>query len=199
VPVERQHQRKKRRKSCCAWKKSCTSALSAGKGNHALRAIRLTRGAQVAYRPIGSFLFLGPTGVGKTEMRGRSHSYSAPTGSHPLRYVGVHGEALGLQAIGSPRATWATRRRPVLTERVKRSPYSVVLLDEIEEGASRCLHICSRFSRTAVDRRSGNTVDFKNVILIMTRTSARAICKRSRAWLRSDREDIVSDKGVEEL
>jgi ATP-dependent Clp protease ATP-binding subunit ClpC len=87
-----------------------------------------------------------------------------------------------------------------LTERVKRSPYSVVLLDEIEKAHPDVFNILLQvFEDGQLTDGLGNTVDFKNTILIMTSNiGARHLMKKAGLGFQSDREDIVSDK-IEEL
>ena len=102
------------------------------------RAIRRTRaGLKNPNRPVGSFLFLGPTGVGKTEVaRGlAAFLFGSERSLDPLRHVRVHGEALGLASSSArPPGYVGHEEGGQLTERVKRNPYCVVLLDEIEKA-----------------------------------------------------------------
>jgi ATP-dependent Clp protease ATP-binding subunit ClpC len=102
--------------------------------------------------------------------------------------------------IGSPPGYVGYEEGGQLTERVKRSPYSVVLLDEIEKAHPDVFNILLQvFEDGQLTDGLGNTVDFKNVILIMTSNiGARHLMKKQGLGFQSDREDIVSDK-VEEL
>ena len=102
--------------------------------------------------------------------------------------------------IGSPPGYVGYEEGGQLTERVKRSPYSVVLLDEIEKAHPDVFNILLQvFEDGQLTDGLGNTVDFKNVILIMTSNiGARHLQKKQGLGFQSDREDIVSDK-VEEL
>jgi ATP-dependent Clp protease ATP-binding subunit ClpC len=196
--------RKKRRKNSCASKKSCTSASSARRKPSALaRAIRRSRaGLKSPSRPIGSFLFLGPTGVGKTEMaRTLAHflfgSDKALIRFDMSEFMEKHSVS---KLIGSPPGYVGYEEGGQLTERVKRSPYSVVLLDEIEKAHPDVFNILLQvFEDGQLTDGLGNTVDFKNVIIIMTSNiGARHLQKKQGLGFASDREELVSDK-IEEL
>jgi len=102
--------------------------------------------------------------------------------------------------IGSPPGYVGYEEGGQLTERVKRSPYSVVLLDEIEKAHPDVFNILLQvFEDGQLTDGLGNTVDFKNVILIMTSNiGARHLMKKQGLGFQSDREDMVSEK-VEEL
>src|SRR5665811_2065519 len=132
------------------------------------RAIRRSRaGLKSPNRPIGSFLFLGPTGVGKTEVaRTLAHfmfgSDKALVRFDMSEFMEKHSVS---KLIGSPPGYVGYEEGGQLTERVKRAPYSVVLLQVFEDGQ--------------LTDGLGNTVDFKNVILIMTSNiGARHLQKR---------------------
>jgi ATP-dependent Clp protease ATP-binding subunit ClpC len=167
------------------------------------RAIRRSRaGLKSPARPIGSFLFLGPTGVGKTEMaRTLAHflfgSDKALIRFDMSEFMEKHSVS---KLIGSPPGYVGYEEGGQLTERVKRSPYSVVLLDEIEKAHPDVFNILLQvFEDGQLTDGLGNTVDFKNVILIMTSNiGARHLQKKQGFGFASDREDLVSDK-VEEL
>jgi ATP-dependent Clp protease ATP-binding subunit ClpC len=102
--------------------------------------------------------------------------------------------------IGSPPGYVGYEEGGQLTERVKRSPYSVVLLDEIEKAHPDVFNILLQvFEDGQLTDGLGNTVDFKNVILIMTSNiGARHLQKKQGLGFQSDREEMVSEK-VEEL
>ena len=102
--------------------------------------------------------------------------------------------------IGSPPGYVGYEEGGQLTERVKRSPYSVVLLDEIEKAHPDVFNILLQvFEDGQLTDGLGNTVDFKNTILIMTSNiGARHLQKKQGLGFQSDREDLVSDK-IEEL
>jgi ATP-dependent Clp protease ATP-binding subunit ClpC len=102
--------------------------------------------------------------------------------------------------IGSPPGYVGYEEGGQLTERVKRSPYSVVLLDEIEKAHPDVFNILLQvFEDGQLTDGLGNTVDFKNTIIIMTSNiGARHLQKKQGLGFQSDREDMVNDK-VEEL
>ncbi|MGA2809711.1 MAG: ATP-dependent Clp protease ATP-binding subunit, partial [Terracidiphilus sp.] len=167
------------------------------------RAIRRSRaGLKSPARPIGSFLFLGPTGVGKTEMARTLAQFLFGSDKALIRFdmsefMEKHSVS---KLIGSPPGYVGYEEGGQLTERVKRSPYSVVLLDEIEKAHPDVFNILLQvFEDGQLTDGLGNTVDFKNVILIMTSNiGARHLQKKQGLGFQSDRDDIVSDK-VEEL
>jgi ATP-dependent Clp protease ATP-binding subunit ClpC len=171
--------------------------------NALARAIRRSRaGLKSPNRPIGSFLFLGPTGVGKTEMaRTLAHflfgSDKALIRFDMSEFMEKHSVS---KLIGSPPGYVGYEEGGQLTERVKRSPYSVVLLDEIEKAHPDVFNILLQvFEDGQLTDGLGNTVDFKNVIVIMTSNiGARHLQKKQGLGFASDRDDLVSDK-VEEL
>ncbi len=167
------------------------------------RAIRRSRaGLKSPNRPIGSFLFLGPTGVGKTEMARTLAQFLFGSEKALIRFdmsefMEKHSVS---KLIGSPPGYVGYEEGGQLTERVKRSPYSVVLLDEIEKAHPDVFNILLQvFEDGHLSDGLGNTVDFKNVILIMTSNiGARHLQRRQGLGFQSEREDLVMDK-VEEL
>ena len=167
------------------------------------RAIRRSRaGLKSPNRPIGSFLFLGPTGVGKTEVARTLAQFMFGTEKSLIRfdmseYMEKHSVS---KLIGSPPGYVGYEEGGQLTERVKRAPYSVVLLDEIEKAHPDVFNILLQvFEDGQLTDGLGNTVDFKNAIIIMTSNiGARHLMKRSGLGFQSDREEAVSDK-VEDL
>jgi ATP-dependent Clp protease ATP-binding subunit ClpC len=167
------------------------------------RAIRRSRaGLKSPNRPIGSFLFLGPTGVGKTEVARTLAQFMFGTEKSLIRfdmseYMEKHSVS---KLIGSPPGYVGYEEGGQLTERVKRAPYSVVLLDEIEKAHPDVFNILLQvFEDGQLTDGLGNTVDFKNAIIIMTSNiGARHLMKRSGLGFQSDKEETVSEK-VEEL
>jgi ATP-dependent Clp protease ATP-binding subunit ClpC len=167
------------------------------------RAIRRSRaGLKSPNRPIGSFLFLGPTGVGKTEMARTLAQFLFGSDKALIRFdmsefMEKHSVS---KLIGSPPGYVGYEEGGQLTERVRRSPYSVVLLDEIEKAHPDVFNILLQvFEDGQLTDGLGNTVDFKNVIVIMTSNiGARHLMKKQGLGFQSDREDIVSEK-IEEL
>src|SRR5271154_1703553 len=167
------------------------------------RAIRRSRaGLKNPARPIGSFLFLGPTGVGKTEMARTLAQFLFGNEKALIRFdmsefMEKHSVS---KLIGSPPGYVGYEEGGQLTERVKRSPYSVVLLDEIEKAHPDVFNLLLQvFEDGQLTDGLGNTVDFKNTIIIMTSNiGARHLQKNKGLGFSSDREDLVMEK-IEEL
>ena len=136
------------------------------------KAIRRNRiGLSKKNRPIGSFLFVGPTGVGKTELAKQLAlelfgSTEAMIRLDMSEYMDKHSTA---KLIGSPPGYIGYEEAGQLTEKVRRSPYSLVLLDEIEKAHPDVMHM---FLQILEDGRltdsQGRTVSFKDTIIIMT-------------------------------
>ena len=149
------------------------------------RAIRRSRaGLKSAARPAGSFLFLGPTGVGKTEVaRALAESLFGSEKSllrfDMSEFMEKHSVS---KLIGSPPGYVGYEEGGQLTERVKRSPYSIILLDEIEKAHPELFNILLQvFEDGQLTDGHGNTVDFKNTIIIMTSNlGARYLQNQSR-------------------
>src|SRR6202047_4038314 len=167
------------------------------------RAIRRSRaGLKNPNRPVGSFVFLGPTGVGKTELARTLAQFMFGTEKALVRFdmsefMEKHSVS---KLIGSPPGYVGYEEGGQLTERVKRAPYSVVLLDEIEKAHPDVFNILLQvFEDGQLTDGLGNTVDFKNTILIMTSNiGARHLMKKQGLGFQSDKEDMVMDK-VEDL
>jgi ATP-dependent Clp protease ATP-binding subunit ClpC len=155
------------------------------------RAIRRTRaGLKNPNRPVGSFLFLGPTGVGKTEVARGLAAFLFGSERNLLRfdmseYMEKHSVS---KLIGSPPGYVGHEEGGQLTERVKRNPYCVVLLDEIEKAHPDTFNVLLQvFEDGHLTDGLGNTVDFKNTILIMTSNiGARFIEKKGRMGFASN-------------
>jgi ATP-dependent Clp protease ATP-binding subunit ClpC len=155
------------------------------------RAIRRTRaGLKNPSRPVGSFLFLGPTGVGKTEVARGLAAFLFGSERSLIRfdmseYMEKHSVS---KLIGSPPGYVGHEEGGQLTERVKRSPYCVVLLDEIEKAHPDVFNVLLQvFEDGHLTDGLGNTVDFKNTILIMTSNiGARFIEKKGRMGFASN-------------
>ncbi|GAA2967217.1 ATP-dependent Clp protease ATP-binding subunit [Lentilactobacillus parakefiri] len=136
------------------------------------RAIRRNRvGFNGTGRPIGSFLFVGPTGVGKTEMAKQLAYELFGSKDSMIRfdmseYMEPHSVA---KLIGSPPGYVGYEEAGQLTEQVRRHPYSLILLDEVEKAHPDVLHM---FLQILDDGRltdsQGRTVSFKDTIIIMT-------------------------------
>jgi ATP-dependent Clp protease ATP-binding subunit ClpC len=136
------------------------------------RAIRRSRaGLKNPLRPVGSFLFLGPTGVGKTEVARSLAAFLFSSERALIRFdmsefMEKHSVS---KLIGSPPGYVGHEEGGQLTERIKRSPYSVLLFDEIEKAHPDIFNILLQvFEDGILTDALGNTVDFKNTIIIMT-------------------------------
>jgi ATP-dependent Clp protease ATP-binding subunit ClpC len=160
------------------------------------RAIRRSRaGLKAPNRPVGSFVFLGPTGVGKTELaRGLANflfgSDSALIRFDMSEYMEKHSVS---KLIGSPPGYVGHEEGGQLTEKVKRNPYSVVLLDEIEKAHPDIFNILLQvFEDGHLTDGLGNRVNFKNTIIIITSNiGARFIQKKaSLGFQSSDQREI---------
>jgi ATP-dependent Clp protease ATP-binding subunit ClpC len=163
------------------------------------RAIRRTRaGLKSPHRPVGSFLFLGPTGVGKTEVARSLAAFLFGSERALVRfdmseYMEKHSVS---KLIGSPPGYVGHEEGGQLTERVKRSPYCVVLLDEIEKAHPDVFNILLQvFEDGHLTDGLGNTIDFKNSILIMTSNiGARFIEKKGRMGFAAPDESLTSER-----
>ena len=136
------------------------------------KAIRRTRaGLKDPRRPIGSFIFLGPTGVGKTEMAKALARYLFDTEEALIRIdMSEYMEKFTVsRLVGAPPGYVGYEEGGQLTEKVRRKPYSVVLLDEIEKAHPDVFNILLQVLDDGILTDSlGRRVDFKNTILIMT-------------------------------
>ncbi len=136
------------------------------------KAIRRARaGLKDPKRPIGSFIFLGPTGVGKTEMAKALARYLFDTEEALIRIdMSEYMEKFSVsRLVGAPPGYVGYEEGGQLTEKVRRKPYSVVLLDEIEKAHPDVFNILLQVLDDGILTDSlGRRVDFKNTILIMT-------------------------------
>ncbi len=167
------------------------------------RAIRRSRaGLKDPNRPVGSFLFLGPTGVGKTEVARSLAHFLFGTEKALIRfdmseYMEKHSVS---KFIGSPPGYIGYEEGGQLTERIKRSPYSIILLDEIEKSHQDVFNILLQvFEDGQLTDGLGTTVDFKNTIIIMTSNlGARLFEKKHQMGFHSSNKEANSEK-MEEL
>jgi ATP-dependent Clp protease ATP-binding subunit ClpC len=138
----------------------------------AARAVRRSRtGLADPRRPLGSFLFLGPTGVGKTELAKALASSLFGDDSAVLRFdMSEYGERHTVsRLVGAPPGYVGYDEAGQLTERVRRKPYSIVLLDEIEKAHPDVFNLLLQvLDDGRLTDSQGRTVDFRNTIVIMT-------------------------------
>ncbi len=161
------------------------------------RAIRRSRaGLRSPNRPVGSFLFLGPTGVGKTEVARSLAEFLFGSERAMIRFdmsefMEKHAVS---KLIGSPPGYVGHDEGGQLTERVRRNPYSVLLLDEIEKAHPDIFNILLQvFEDGILTDALGNTVDFKNVIIIMTSNiGARFINKGGHLGFQSTHRELLA-------
>ncbi len=148
------------------------------------KAVRRARaGLKDPKRPIGSFIFLGPTGVGKTELaRALAESIfgdeEAMIRVDMSEYMEKHSTS---RLVGSPPGYVGYDEGGQLTEKVRRKPYSVVLLDEIEKAHPDVFNILLQVLEDGrLTDSKGRTVDFRNTILIMTSNVGASELKRNK-------------------
>ncbi|MES2482377.1 MAG: ATP-dependent chaperone ClpB, partial [Pseudomonadota bacterium] len=135
-------------------------------------AIRRSRsGLSDPNRPTGSFLFLGPTGVGKTELCKALANFMFDSEEHLIRidmseFMEKHSVA---RLIGAPPGYVGYEEGGYLTEAVRRKPYSVILLDEVEKAHHDVFNVLLQvLDDGRMTDGQGRTVDFKNTVIIMT-------------------------------
>jgi ATP-dependent Clp protease ATP-binding subunit ClpC len=159
------------------------------------RSIRRTfAGIKDPNRPSGSFVFLGPTGVGKTELARTLAEYLFGNQDAMIRldmseYMERHTVS---RLVGSPPGYVGYDEGGQLTEQVRRRPYSVVLFDEIEKAHPDVFNIMLQILEDGqLTDAQGRTVDFKNVVLIMTsNVGAQTINKTKSLGFGSDSEGL---------
>ncbi len=159
-------------------------------------AIRRSRaGLQDAKRPIGSFLFLGTTGVGKTELAKALAEFlfndeNMLTRIDMSEYQERHSVS---RLVGAPPGYIGYEEGGQLTEAVRRKPYSVILLDEIEKAHPDVFNILLQvLDDGRLTDNKGRTADFKNTILIMTSNAASDIIQENLSSMNiTNREEIL--------
>src|SRR6266513_1730265 len=167
------------------------------------RAIRRRRaGLKSPLRPVGCFFFLGPTGVGKTEVARRLAEFLFGSEKSLVRFdmsefMEKHSVS---KLIGAPPGYVGYEEGGQLTERVRRTPYSVILLDEIEKAHPDVFNILLQvFEDGQLTDGLGNTVDFRNTIIIMTSNlGARHLQKRTTMGFQSG-ADEAGQKSMEDM
>jgi ATP-dependent Clp protease ATP-binding subunit ClpC len=151
-----------------------------------VRAIRRTRaGLKDPMRPIGSFVFLGPTGVGKTELAKVLARYLFDSDDALVRIdMSEYMEKFSVsRLVGAPPGYVGYEEGGQLTEKIRRKPYSVVLLDEIEKAHPDVFNILLQVLDDGIITDGlGRRVDFKNTILIMTSNIGAREIKRDNVF-----------------
>jgi ATP-dependent Clp protease ATP-binding subunit ClpB len=163
--------------------------------NDAVRAVsnavrRSRAGLSDQNRPQGSFLFLGPTGVGKTELCKALAEFLFDDETHIIRldmseYMEKHAVA---RLIGAPPGYVGYEQGGALTEAIRRKPYSVLLFDEVEKAHSDVFNILLQvLDDGRLTDSQGRTVDFKNTLIIMT-------SNLGAEYLSTDHNDVINVK-----
>src|ERR1700689_1367997 len=167
------------------------------------RAIRRSRaGLKSPLRPVGCFFFLGPTGVGKTEVARRLAEFLFGSEKSLVRFdmsefMEKHSVS---KLIGAPPGYVGYEEGGQLTERVRPTPYSVILLDEIEKAHPDVFNILLQvFEDGQLTDGLGNTVDFRNTIIIMTSNlGARQLQKQSGLGFQSA-DEVAAAKSQDDM
>lgn len=164
------------------------------------KAIRRSRaGLKAKNRPIGSFLFVGPTGVGKTELTKTLAEELFGTKDAMIRldmseYMEKHSVS---KIIGAPPGYVGHEEAGQLTEKVRRNPYSIILLDEIEKAHPDVQHM---FLQILEDGRltdsRGRTVSFKDTVIIMTSNAGSGGPKKITVGFEQSVQDIAHESTI---
>lgn len=168
------------------------------------KAIRRSRsGLKDTRRPIGVFLFLGPTGVGKTELAGSLAEFMFGDRTALIRLdMSEYMEKFNVSRLtGAPPGYVGYEEGGQLTEKVRRKPYSVVLFDEIEKANSDVFHLLLQIMDDGrLTDSYGRHVDFKNTVIIMTSNiSSKSLEKGPGLGFRSDDPGLDYDKMKKDL
>jgi ATP-dependent Clp protease ATP-binding subunit ClpC len=167
------------------------------------KAIRRSRlGVNNPNRPMGSFIFLGPSGVGKTEVARRLAEFLFENPKALVRfdmseYMEKHAVS---KLIGSPPGYVGHEEGGQLTERIRRNPYSVILFDEIEKAHPDIANLLLQILEDGILTDAyGNLVDFKNTLIIMTSNiGTKHLVNRTRVGFGGG-PDVQSGKEIEDL
>jgi ATP-dependent Clp protease ATP-binding subunit ClpB len=160
-------------------------------------AVRRSRsGLQDPDRPTGSFIFMGPTGVGKTELARALAEFLFDDESAMIRIdMGEYQEKHTVsRLIGAPPGYVGFEEGGQLTERVRRRPYSVILLDEIEKAHPEVFNVLLQLLDDGrLTDGQGRTVDFRNTVIIMTSNLG------TELWNDPERAEEATEKDAREL
>ena len=168
------------------------------------KAIRRSRsGLKDMKRPIGSFLFLGPTGVGKTELAKVLSEFMFGDRDSLIRLdMSEYMEKFNVSRLtGAPPGYVGYEEGGQLTEKVRRKPYSVVLFDEIEKANQDIYHLLLQIMDDGrLTDSYGRVVDFKNTVIILTSNiSSRMLEKGTSLGFHKDDDELSYDKMQKEL
>lgn len=168
------------------------------------RAIRRSRsGLKDPKRPMGSFIFLGPTGVGKTELAKALAGYLYEKESNMVRIdMSEYMERFAVsRLVGAPPGYVGYDEGGQLTEAVRRNPYCVVLLDEIEKAHPEVFNLLLQVLEDGqLTDSQGRTVDFRNTIIVMTsNVGVRPIELDKQLGFRDNRQDVSDPKTYESM
>lgn len=168
------------------------------------RAVRRSRsGLKDVRRPIGSFLFLGPTGVGKTELAGVLAEFLFGNRDALIRLdMSEYMEKFNVSRLtGAPPGYVGYEEGGQLTEKVRRKPYSVVLFDEIEKANPDIFHLLLQIMDDGrLTDSYGRVIDFKNTVIIMTSNiSSGALEKGTNLGFHKDNQDLTYEKMQKDL
>jgi ATP-dependent Clp protease ATP-binding subunit ClpC len=168
------------------------------------RAIRRSRsGLKDPKRPMGSFIFLGPTGVGKTELAKTLAGYLYEKDTNMVRIdMSEYMERFAVsRLVGAPPGYVGYDEGGQLTEAVRRNPYCVVLLDEIEKAHPEVFNLLLQVLEDGqLTDSQGRTVDFRNTIIIMTsNVGVRPIELDKQLGFRDTRQDVNDPKTYEAM
>ncbi len=168
------------------------------------RAIRRSRaGLKNPRRPVGSFIFLGPTGVGKTELAKTLAEFLFGSEDHMIRIdMSEYMEKFATsRLIGAPPGYVGYEEGGALTEKVRRKPFSVVLLDEIEKAHPEVFNLLLQVLEDGLMTDSfGRTIDFKNTVLIMTsNVGARQITSQTSLGFQNADEEVTHERMKEKI
>ncbi len=167
------------------------------------QAIRRTRaGLKDPKRPSGSFIFLGPSGVGKTELAKTLAEFLFGDESHLIQldmseYMEKHTVS---RLVGSPPGYVGYEEGGQLTEAVRRKPFSVVLFDEIEKAHPDVFNALLQILEDGrLTDAQGRTVDFKNTVIIMTSNLGTADLRKASIGFQKSSEGVTYDKMKEKV
>lgn len=161
--------------------------------------LRSRAGLQNPHRPIGSFLFLGPTGVGKTELAKALAENLFDSDTHMVRIdMSEYMEKFSVsRLVGAPPGYVGYEEGGQLTEAVRRSPYTIVLLDEIEKAHPDVFNILLQvLDDGRLTDSKGRVVDFKNTVLIMTSNIGSSYLLETQGEEYIDTETRLAVEGV---